>query len=444
MDEPLTREERRMGRRLAAYLDARSLPVPASIADAIVLEDAGRRARGGLPSLARLAAVVIVSVIALALGGGLIRRSIGDTVVVPPGPTLPPPSFLVASATPDSSLDAPSPDSTSAAPPKNGPVLISYGGHIYLVDPNGTGDPGELAGPPGMDWGADWSPNDQRYLVLNGSIDGEPDLGLFVIDPQEGSTRRVTGTKEIPLRRVQDPVWSPDGARIAMRAELDGRPGIFVVDVDASRIVASTIGSSLHAPSWSPDGRKLALHAGEGSIAVWTLGAEQLASIVDVATVSDPVWAPDGWIYVTEFLGVNQPGFRGAVFRARADGTGSEQVTDPGAGRIDDAIAISRDGAFLTVSRVDQSGIGGSELCCGVLIRTIRTGEETLLHVGAGAVWSPDGRFLAGQRVEGSLDGQLSWIVVDRANGAARSLLQRPAFGGPVVGRELSWGAERP
>ncbi len=450
MAEPLTPEERRLGERLTAHLDALPLEDPAAVLERTVASPVGRRSRRGPGRVVLLAAAVLAIVSGgIIAGGGPISRLFADTVVLPPDSTLPPPP--PASPEPSGAQPSGAPPSEPTPIPSDGPrlvngdVLISHGGRVYRVDPTGAREPAELAGPPGKDWGAKWSPDGSRLLVLNGSVDGEPDLTLFLLSPDGRSVRQLTGTADVPLRHARDPAWSPDGTQIALRATRSGQVGMFVVSIDPPAVVASILGKDLGAPGWAPDGSRLVVRNGEGRLAVMTPGSPNLVPIVTTATVSDPVWAPDGWIVFTEFIGAGRSDFHGAIFRVQPDGTKLTQLTDPGPGRLDVDIDATGDGRLLGFTRHDQDGIASPAICCGTVVRSTADGTERLVPLGGGAVFSPDGRWMvaAGPAPGDSPSVKVAWIAVSVEGGERRVLLVRSAFGGASTAQNLSWGVAR-
>ena len=443
MAEPLTPEERRLGERLAAHLDTVAPEDPAVVVERILASPVGRRSRRGPARVVLLAAAVVAIVSGgVMAGGGPISRLFPDTVVLPPDPTLPPPP---PRASPEPTVPGPSestPIPSDGPRLVNGDVLISYGGHVYRADPTGGRETAELAGPPGKDWGAQWSPDGSRLLVLNGSVDGEVDLRLFLVSPDGRSARQLTGTADAPLRHAQDPSWSPDGTKIALRATRSGQAGIFVISVDPPAVVAAVLGKDLGAPAWAPDGSRLVIRRGEGGLAVMTPGSPDLVPIVTTATVSDPIWAPDGWIVFTSFIGAGRSDFHGAIFRVQADGTGLTQLTDPGSGRLDVDLEADRDGKLIGFTRQDQYGTRSPAICCGTVVRSTADGTERLVPLGGGAVFSPDGRWMVadGPAPGDSQSLKVAWIAKSVDGDAQRVLLVRTMVGGPTTGDNLSWG----
>jgi dipeptidyl aminopeptidase/acylaminoacyl peptidase len=450
--EPLTAQERRLGERLATHLDVLPLDQSRTVVQAaIAVASSPVRAapRHGVRVLLAAAALALVGIGAVA-SGAFHLDVVFDTLLLPSGPSLPAPPPLPTLA----SKSSPSPDASPTVPSPvplevvNGDVLIGYGGRIFLTDPTGEREAFELAGPDGPDWGPQWSPDGRRILVYNGSVDGEPDLSVWVMRPDGRGAQRLTGTPEVPIRRAQDAVWSPDGSRIAMRGEIDGRVGLYVVDRNARSIVASTTDAGMALePAWSPDGTQIAIHVAEGRIAVWTMGEGAPKVVVDRGTVSGPTWGRNGTLVFWEYVTTSGNEFYWAIFDVRPDGSGARQLTDPGNGREDAQPKVSPDGRSLAFLRADRTGGGSPGVCCGIILRSFETGEERLVGDYSGAIWSPDGRWIAVQADNPAVappdptSTKTEWIAIRIADGEQRFLLSRNAFGGPIIGgQEISWG----
>src|SRR5262249_7447391 len=108
----------------------------------------------------------------------------------------------------------------------------------------------------------EWSPDGSTIVVST--------IGGFALAHVAGSG--VT-TVERSTVEVFDPVWSPDGERIAFwayasdeGAEIDTGADIYVVNADGSDLtqLPSTNISDM-SPEWSPDGSQLLFHNEEES-----------------------------------------------------------------------------------------------------------------------------------------------------------------------------------
>ena len=449
MPEPLTIEERAFGRRLTAHLDAIPLDDPKVIVRSVVTAPEAERSRSRSGTwLLLIAAALAVGGVGAIASGAVRLDVIPDTVVLPPEQSLPAPPVVTPTPT-RSNLAEASPSNPQPAEVANGDVLISYGGRVFLTDPTGDTDPFELPGPDGPDWAAQWSPDGRRILVLNGKTDGDPDHALWLMRPDGRGTEQLTGTTSVPLRHVQDPVWSPDGTRVAMRAELDREIGIYVLEIAARSISASTTDAGMAGgPAWSPDGTRIAFHLAEGRIGVWTIGDASPTVVVDTATVSEPTWGRDRSIVFTEFVASDGGQYTGVLVEIQPDGTGRHQLTSPGIGRQDAEPHLSPDGATLAFLRTDPNGGSDPAVCCGTILRSFETGTERLLGEYPDGAWSPDGRWIASSSIDPAVapadvaSTKTEWVAVRVADGAERLLLVRNASSGPAIGPQVSWGAQ--
>src|SRR5262245_10634818 len=155
-------------------------------------------------------------------------------------------------------------------------------------------------------------------FALSGSLDsrayGSDGPGLIVFqreqdDPVSGHpyasyiyVARADGTGLRKLRGGRsldsDPTWSPDGKEIAfVRTPEHGRSGIYVMNVDGSRM--RYLGGTQDAldPSWSPDGKTIAFGCHDTAAICVVNGdgthSRTLIHGVGNDSYSNPMWSPD-------------------------------------------------------------------------------------------------------------------------------------------------------
>ena len=98
-----------------------------------------------------------------------------------------------------------------------------------------------------------------------------------------------------------DPVWSPDGTRIAFASHgaLSGQEEIWVMNADGSnqiKLTTTPSGASID-PAWSPDGRLIAFArvTGSGETDIWVMnadGSNPVQLTTDPAADLQPSWEP--------------------------------------------------------------------------------------------------------------------------------------------------------
>lgn len=153
---------------------------------------------------------------------------------------------------------------------------------------------------------------------------------LWIVPARGGRARRITDY----FSDARQPVWSPDGKRLAFFAYRDGDYDLWTIAPDGSDMRKLTEGlADDREPAWSPDGKRIAFssdRAGKGapSYNIWTL---DLASGALVQVTSDPgedrlpSWSADG----REIAFSRTNAMQSSLFAADA-ATGSERALKPG------------------------------------------------------------------------------------------------------------------
>jgi dipeptidyl aminopeptidase/acylaminoacyl peptidase len=136
-------------------------------------------------------------------------------------------------------------------------------------------------------------------LARNGLIAYGADGDIFTVDPVTGRTTSVVTGPEDDF----DPVFSPDGTRIAFRrsVSVDGSPGeqLVVVTADGSNPVVATarLDEQPGYAEWAPNSRSLLVEEPNGS-AIWMLDAvtpsEPRVIATDATIFPRPFRPPDG------------------------------------------------------------------------------------------------------------------------------------------------------
>jgi dipeptidyl aminopeptidase/acylaminoacyl peptidase len=206
---------------------------------------------------------------------------------------------------------------------------------IYVANADGS-DAVRLTEQVNDSW-PNWSPNGAKITFVGTRFD--PSLGfchpgvyadcftdIYSMDADGSNITDVTGDPGWEL----DPVWSPDGTRIAFASASDvaDLTAITVMNADGSdrRMVSSSNGGSDFDPRWSPDGTQIVfggIHYEDwGVFAVRPDGTDERTLLFGTGTYAvAPVWSPDGSLVA--FGGnVHDYGSPEGIFTMRPDGSG--------------------------------------------------------------------------------------------------------------------------
>jgi Tol biopolymer transport system component len=133
-------------------------------------------------------------------------------------------------------------------------------------------------------WIGDWSADGQRLVLPRG------DDSLWIVERDGGNARRLTSGFE--------PVWSPDGTKIAFGrfTDDDEHWSLYVINADGTGVRQLTPPSlDAYRAAWSPDGRRLAFHAGEDDLYVADADGNGRVHLARGLTRETRIsWAPDG------------------------------------------------------------------------------------------------------------------------------------------------------
>ena len=132
------------------------------------------------------------------------------------------------------------------------------------------------------------------FVSSHDAADGD----IYVLNPLDGETQRITNTGEI----TWGPAWSPDGRQIAFYDQRSNPTSyqIYVMDADGDNLQAITTYPDVNAdPAWSPDASQFAF-VSDNPLALYLMDADgsnpQLLyqDTVNLYHVRSPHWSPDG------------------------------------------------------------------------------------------------------------------------------------------------------
>ena len=235
------------------------------------------------------------------------------------------------------------------------------------------------------------------------SIHGE----LFTAPVEEGDLRQITSG----AARDLNPVYSPDGARLAWVSDSSGREEVWVAPADggpAERI--SDVDALKQALVWSPDGKALAYTASDSKLRLYDFATRRTTVLVSSSYggIGAPVFIPNG-----EMLAyARQDEDRTSdIYMVAVTGGQEHRVTFDSYN--DASPKFSPDGSTIYFRRTDgvQSGLGGPALAqlwaVGLEIQTydpddpdVRPVADSSRRIGAARNAPPRGVAIDWQNLE--------------------------------------------
>jgi Tol biopolymer transport system component len=181
---------------------------------------------------------------------------------------------------------------------------------FYVMNADGSGQKrltslllGRCDGLARWDGGPAWSP-DGRAIAFTRRFCDLRYTAIYVMNADGSEQRRLTrnrAPRPIP-NAGPDPVpspdqlaWSPDGTKIAFISERDGNWELFVMNADGSeqrRLTRNTVRDSN--PVWSPDGRRIAFESNWQVSVMNADGSGQRRLTRNGGRNFAPAWSPDG------------------------------------------------------------------------------------------------------------------------------------------------------
>jgi len=249
-----------------------------------------------------------------------------------------------------------------------------------------------LAAPPAL---ADGEPAAER----TGVVAFEAESGLYVIDANGGTPRKIPGTKP----GDGNPVWSPDGRLLSFERERQGNWDVYVMSADGSgqrRLTFSPMDDDF--ARWAPDGRSLVFQSTRrrsfDRVDVYAIRVSTGAARRVTPDGEYPDWAPDMRIIFAH---------AGDFFTVRPYGLDRRPLASQPPGSALAAL-VSNDGQKIAYIRYDDDGLFVAQID-GSEPRRLTTSPS----VDNDPVWSPDDKWVAFDRGDSLRD-----IYVVREDGS--------------------------
>ena len=100
---------------------------------------------------------------------------------------------------------------------------------------------------PRYDWDPVWAPDGKRIAFMADKKGDLQNFGIYVMDADGGNEQRLTDHQTWD----SSPSWSPDSRRIAFTSDRDGNSEIYVMDADGDNLQNLTrTPHSEYGPAW--------------------------------------------------------------------------------------------------------------------------------------------------------------------------------------------------
>jgi Tol biopolymer transport system component len=228
-----------------------------------------------------------------------------------------------------------------------------------------------------------------QKIAFQSNRDGN-NFEIYTMNVDGSDVRQLTTHTAVDV----DPVWSPDGSRIAFVSGRDGNGEIYVMNADGSDLTRLTNHPAVDtSPEWSPDGQRIAFTS-DRYVTQWGVRVTGIYIMnADGSNVTptnyppsgdfEPAWSPDGQKIAFQSNRFGSPVYpTDDIWVMNIDGSGIARLTNRDG--FDGLAAWSPDGSQIAFN-------GGN----GIHVMNADGSQTRFLTAGARPAWSSDGSKVA-------------------------------------------------
>jgi len=253
------------------------------------------------------------------------------------------------------------------------------------------------------------------YIVFSAK-DEDGDLEIYSLDLSRKN--RVTVKLTNNTVKDSDPVWSPDGQKIAFVSTRDGSADIFFMNFDGSDVQNITRSSAPeYSPAWTPDDSKIVFssHTGNMQIYKYNISSEnKILLTADINYDAEPTVSLDGSNLVV-FESNRYDNDYSALYVMGLDGGNPKRLSPNRNKKYDISPSFSQDGTkivFVSKDYFNQTDIYVMNADGSNIQQITNTREFSEMSPS----WSPDGEYIIFSRDN-------SAIYVIKADGSDLELI---------------------
>lgn len=264
-------------------------------------------------------------------------------------------------------------------------------GEIYLMNADGS-QPIRLTSVPGPDLDPVFSPDGTRIAFCSGRDGNNREIYIMQADGTD-----QTNVTNHPNAYDCGSTWSPHGTQLAFASNRDSSftgSNIYVMQADGSEVIRLTESGEDFHPDWAPDGTQIVfVSARDGEDIMYLMeadGARQQPIDGLPPGPAVPTWSPDGTriAFIAGSYEVSS-----AIYTVRPDGSDLQKLTEITGKQTYSGLCWSPDGEYLAFTIIDSTHNDFSGPYSQIYImRADGSGQVRLStgdHVDYGPTWAP-------------------------------------------------------